>query len=135
MIIPGKSKFRRKHVVRKLINYKIIKKLMYNFCHFDVFNVALCYNYIVTALLSNLIKENQWMISMFMHIPLRCSYHLRYTANGYITEISGCEKSNDVYTKILFAVRVHIKATKLVDTCDNFLLYLLRIGTSLFSIF
>ncbi|XP_048260776.1 uncharacterized protein LOC125384826 isoform X1 [Bombus terrestris] len=43
------------------------------------------------------------------------SYHLRYTANEYITEISGCEKSNDVYTKILFAVRVHIKATKHVQ--------------------
>ncbi|XP_071865395.1 uncharacterized protein isoform X2 [Bombus fervidus] len=40
------------------------------------------------------------------------SYHLRYSANEYIKEISGCEKNSDVYTKIIFAVRVHIKATK-----------------------
>lgn len=69
---------------------------------------------------------------MFMNIPLRCSYHLRYAANEYIKEISGCEINSDVYTKIIFAVRIHMKAMKLVDTCDNFLLYLPRIGSSLF---
>lgn len=101
-------------------------------CHFDVFNVALCYKYTVIALLSNLIKENHWVISMFMNTPLRFSYHLRYAANEYIKEISGCEKNSDIYTKIILAVRVHIKAIKLVDTYDNFLLYLPRIGSSLF---
>ncbi|XP_043580615.1 uncharacterized protein LOC122566842 isoform X2 [Bombus pyrosoma] len=43
------------------------------------------------------------------------SYHLRYDANEYIKGISGCEKNSDVYTKIIFAVRVHIKAMKYVQ--------------------
>ncbi|XP_068973828.1 odorant receptor 22c-like isoform X2 [Bombus flavifrons] len=43
------------------------------------------------------------------------SYHLRYAANEYIKEISGCEKNSDVYTKIILAVRVHIKAMKYIQ--------------------
>lgn len=69
---------------------------------------------------------------MFMNTPFWCSYHLRYAANEYNKEISGCEKNSNVYTKIILAVRIHIKAMKLVDTYDNFLLYLPRIGSSLF---
>ncbi|XP_060821121.1 uncharacterized protein LOC132909911 [Bombus pascuorum] len=68
-------------------------------------------NIILTALEITFMLLSEHICGLFKI----ASYHLRYAANEYIKEISGCEKNSDVYTKIIFAVRVHIKATKYVQ--------------------